>query len=137
MKAIFIVVLVLIVLSPLAIYSMKRQLKSGSPFKTVDAKDFSKLLESPKVFLLDVRTQEEFDAGHLQNAVLIDFNSVDYVDKIKKIFIESNKEIIAIYCRSGRRSAMAAEQISKEGIQLVNLKGGILDWMEKGFPTVK
>ena len=101
-------------------------------FENADVQGFSALTEDPSVVVLDVRSASEYAEGHLAGAVLIDQGQSDFVEKVKAA-IPVNKKI-AIYCRSGRRSANAAGKLAAEGYQCVNLKGGILAWKEAGRP---
>lgn len=75
--------------------------------------------------ILDVRTQEEFDAGHIPGAILIP----DYEITAKAEAILPDKEqLILVYCRSGRRSLNAAEELAAIGYTNVKEFGGILNW---------
>lgn len=102
-------------------------------FKNVDVKGFSDLLKNPDVVILDVRTAAEFKEGHIENAVNIDQSQNDFVENVKKQF--STDRQIAVYCRSGRRSANAANRLAAEGYTVVNLSGGILAWREADMPV--
>jgi len=78
-----------------------------------------------KVVVLDVRTQEEFDEGHIKNAVLLP----DYEIKDKaEIILYDKNETILIYCRTGRRSENAAKELIAMGYTNVYDFGGIIDW---------
>lgn len=100
-------------------------------FENVDVNGFAQLMEKPDVVLLDVRTQKEFDEGHLQGALLIDQAQDDFVQKVKAAVPAGKK--VAVYCRSGRRSANAAAKLAEQGYEVTNLKGGILAWKEAGM----
>ena len=102
-------------------------------FENADVKAFSELIEEPGVVLLDVRTADEFAEGHLDGALLIDQGESGFVEKVKAAIPAYRK--IAVYCRSGRRSANAAGKLAAEGYSCVNLKGGIIAWKEAGMPV--
>lgn len=102
-------------------------------YEDVDVKGFSELIEDSGVVLLDVRTADEYAEGHIEGAVLIDQGQDDFVEKVKAT-ITTDKQI-AVYCRSGRRSANAANRLAAEGYKCVNLQGGILAWKEAGMPV--
>ena len=102
-------------------------------FENRDVRGFSELLEDQNVVVLDVRTAEEFNEGHLANAVNIDVRQEGFVEKAKAA-LPADKTI-AVYCRSGKRSALAAGQLVAEGFRAVNLKGGILAWKDAGMPV--
>ena len=97
-------------------------------YENVDVKGFAELMNNPNVVVLDVRTADEFKDGHLEGALNIDQAQSDFIQKAKKM-LPSDKTI-AVYCRSGRRSASAAGKLAVEGYKAVNLKGGILAWKE-------
>jgi L-ascorbate metabolism protein UlaG (beta-lactamase superfamily)/rhodanese-related sulfurtransferase len=99
-------------------------------FENVDVQGFSDLIETPGVVVLDVRTAGEYAEGHIAGAVVIDQGQSDFLEKAKSVLPTDKK--IAVYCRSGRRSANAAGRLAAEGYQCVNLKGGILAWKEAG-----
>ncbi len=101
-------------------------------FENTDVEGFAKLIASDNVVLLDVRTAEEYAEGHLDGAVLIDQKQSDFVEKA--VATLPKDKTIAIYCRSGRRSASAAGKLADKGYRVVNLKGGILGWQEAGKP---
>lgn len=102
-------------------------------YEDADVKSFYELMQRPNVFLLDVRTEEEFAEGHIEGAMIIDQKESDFVEKVKAQIPKD--KIIAIYCRSGRRSSNAAERLATLGYKSVNLKGGIIEWREAGLPV--
>lgn len=102
-------------------------------FTNVGVEEFERLMNEPNVTVLDVRSATEYAEGHLKGAILIDQGESDFVEKAKSKLNKEQK--IAIYCRSGRRSANAARRLAAEGFQCVNLKGGILAWQEAGKPV--
>ena len=102
-------------------------------YENAEVKGFSELIENPSVILLDVRTAAEFAEGHIEGAINIDQAQSDFMEKAKAALSTDKK--IAVYCRSGRRSANAAGKLAAEGYQCVNLKGGILAWKEANKPV--
>ena len=106
---------------------------SQENFENADAEGFEQVINEPDVVLLDVRTAEEYAEGHIAGAVNIDQSQSDFVGKVKARL--SAEKTIALYCRSGRRSASAASRLAAEGYKCVNLSGGILAWKEAGKPV--
>ena len=102
-------------------------------FENVNVQGFSELIADTNVVILDVRTASEFAEGHIEGAINIDQAESDFIEKAKSTLPKDKK--IAIYCRSGRRSANAAGRLAVEGYQCVNLKGGILAWKEAKMPV--
>ena len=104
-------------------------------YENYDVKAFAELIADSNVVILDVRKADEFAEGHIKGAVLIDQFQSDFVEQAKaKLPIDKT---IAIYCRSGRRSANAAGKLAEVGYKCVNLKGGILAWKEANMPVIK
>ena len=103
-------------------------------YENADVNGFATRIAAPDVVLLDVRTDKEFKEGHIQNALNIDFKQDGFVEKAKSM-LPADKTI-AVYCRSGVRSALAAAKLAGEGYKVVNLKGGIMAWKEAEKPVV-
>lgn len=105
---------------------MAAQACHPSGIVTVDNTGFAEAIsDTSSVILIDVRTPEEFNAGHIPGAVNIDVQSPDFRDKILGL---DNKKTAAVYCRSGVRSLKAASILSSEGFRVLNLKDGFLGW---------
>jgi rhodanese-related sulfurtransferase len=102
-------------------------------FENVEVNGFAELIADTNVVVLDVRTAAEFAEGHIEGAVLIDQGQSDFIEKAKATLPTDKK--IAIYCRSGRRSANAANRLADVGYKCVNLKGGIIAWKEADKPV--
>lgn len=85
----------------------------------------AKLAQKEKLVLLDVRTQEEFAEGHIAGAVLLPYDEIE--EKVANLLPEKDKPII-VYCRSGRRSAIAAKSLRGLGYKDVRDFGGISRW---------
>lgn len=100
-------------------------------YEDVDVQAFKSLTEEQDIILLDVRTAEEFAEGHIEGAINIDQGQDSFMEKAKAAL--SVDRTIAIYCRSGRRSASAAGRLAADGYKCVNLKGGIIAWKEAGM----
>ena len=75
--------------------------------------------------ILDVRTQEEYDEAHIDGAILIpDYEITDRAESVLK----DKDQLILVYCRSGRRSKLAASELVKLGYTNIKEFGGIIDW---------
>ena len=104
---------------------------------SVDLKvsDFSAKSQEVGVVSLDVRTADEFAEGHLINAININVESGNFEAEIEKL---DKNTTYAVYCRSGRRSAIAVDLMKKAGFtSLYNLDGGVIDWSASGLPLVR
>ena len=104
-------------------------------FENTDVQGFAELIADTNVVVLDVRTAAEFAEGHVQGAILIDQGKSDFVEKAKATL--PTEMTIAIYCRSGRRSANAAGRLADVGYKCVNLRGGIIAWQGANMPVTK
>jgi rhodanese-related sulfurtransferase len=102
-------------------------------YENVAVNEFATLVADTNVVVLDVRTPNEYAEGHILGAVLIDQNQSDFVEKAKASLPQG--KTIALYCRSGRRSANAAGKLADVGYKCVNLKGGIIAWKEAMMPV--
>lgn len=102
-------------------------------YEDADVNGFADLTANPDVVIFDVRTAEEFAEGHIEGAINIDYKQGDFLEKSKAALPKDRT--IAVYCRSGRRSAGAADLLAAEGYKLVNLKGGIIAWQEADKPV--
>lgn len=75
--------------------------------------------------IIDVRRQDEYDAGHIPGAILIPNESID---KERPKELPDLDQIILVYCRSGRRSKEASEKLAKMGYTNIYEFGGIITW---------
>lgn len=132
--------LILAIVAIIAIACATRRSK-GTPtgamptFSNVDVDGFQTFIAAPEVQLLDVRTPDEYDEGHIAGAVLVDVNESDFEEKAVAGLDASRP--VAVYCRSGRRSARAASLLTARGYKVTNLQGGVLAWQDAGKALVK
>ena len=101
------------------------QRKRESSFRSISQEEASHLMETDtSCIVLDVRTQEEYDAGHIPGAVCL---PVESIAAPPELLPDYNQRIL-VYCRSGRRSRQAAQKLAALGYTDVSDFGGILDW---------
>jgi len=81
--------------------------------------------EDPTIILVDVRTQEEYIEEHIPGALLV---PVDELESLAPEMIPDKEASYIIYCRSGNRSATAAQQLIELGYQNIYDMGGIINW---------
>ena len=120
-------------IAALAVLGLNTACGQGN-FENTDVQGFAELVADTNVVVLDVRTAAEFAEGHLERAINIDYHQSDFVEKAKAAL--PLDKTIAVYCRSGRRSAGAAGKLGEDGYKLVNLKGGIIAWKEANMPVI-
>ena len=124
---------IVLVAAVLVAWAMKGRMGNDA-YQTVGVDEFETLIaDKDSVVVLDVRTPSEYDEAHLFGAVNIDVKEDSFKKKALEQLPKDKK--IAVYCRSGRRSADAAGILAGEGYQMVNLDGGILAWLKAGKPV--
>jgi len=102
---------------------------------SIEAKDAEEELQNKDVFALDVRTKEEHDSGHIEGSANLDIHQPSFIEELNKL--DKNKKYI-VYCQSGGRAGQAVEIMKKNGFEnVLNLKGGIMGWKEKGMPVAR
>jgi rhodanese-related sulfurtransferase len=95
-------------------------------YKKISAADAKARIDSgDALIILDVRTQEEFDAGHIAGAILVPNETI--IDEQPELLPDLDAEIL-VYCRSGNRSGQAANKLLAMGYTNVVDFGGIIDW---------
>ncbi len=83
------------------------------------------LSEDNNILLLDVRTKEEYDAGHIKGAEILTLDTIE--TNMENIYPDKDR-VIYVYCRSGRRSAIAADILVNLGYKKIYDLGGIINW---------
>ena len=95
-------------------------------YEQITAEEAKKIMDSDAEYIiLDTREQDEFDEGHIPGAIMIPYTEID--SRAEEMIPDKNN-LILVYCRSGRRSKIAAESLSKLGYTNVKEFGGIIDW---------
>ena len=98
----------------------------GAVYMNITAEEAKQIMDSEEGYIiLDVRTQEEYDQGHIPGAILISHEEI--AEKAEDVLTDKN-QLILVYCRSGRRSKIAAEALVELGYTNIKEFGGIIDW---------
>ena len=98
----------------------------SATYEQISGAEAKALMDSESGYIIiDARTQEEYDQGHIPRAILIP--EYEIADRAEKELHDKN-QLILVYCRSGRRSKIAAEELVKLGYTNVKEFGGIIDW---------
>jgi len=99
-------------------------------FKNLNIDQFEKMRAEKTNVVLDVRTQKEYDAGHIPGAVLIDFNSPEFDKKVATL---DQSKTYLVHCAAGGRSAKASAKMTALNFKSVyNLEGGYRAWEKAG-----
>ena len=98
----------------------------SATYEQISGAEAKALIDSESGYIIiDARTQEEYDEGHIPGAILIPEYEIS--DRAEKELPDKD-QLILVYCRSGRRSKIAAEELVKLGYTNVKEFGGIIDW---------
>ena len=98
----------------------------SATYEQISGAEAKALMDSESGYvIIDARTQEEYDQGHIPGAILIPYGEI--ADRAEKELPDKD-QLILVYCRSGRRSKIAAEELVKLGYTNVKEFGGIIDW---------
>ena len=98
----------------------------GAVYMNITAEEAKQIMDSEESYIiLDVRTQEEYDQGHIPGAIVISHEEI--AEKAKEVLTDKD-QLILVYCRSGRRSKIAAEALVELGYTNIKEFGGIIDW---------
>lgn len=104
-------------------------------YRNIGIEDYDKLRADKKNVLLDVRTPEEFAAGHIPGAINLDWNSPDFAKKVAEL--DKGKTYL-VNCAAGGRSAKACGAMNKLNFtHCYNLEGGFKAWDKAGKPVEK
>ena len=98
----------------------------GAVYMNITAEEAKRIMDSKEGYIiLDVRTQEEYDEGHIPSAIVISHEEI--AEKAEEVLTDKD-QLILVYCRSGRRSKLAAEALVELGYTNIKEFGGIIDW---------
>ncbi len=95
-------------------------------YVNITAEEAKEIMDTEEGYIiLDVRTQEEYDEGHIPGAIVISHDEIE--EKAEEI-LPNKDQLLLVYCRSGRRSKLAAEALVELGYTNIKEFGGIIDW---------
>ena len=98
----------------------------GAGYVNITAEQAKEIMDTQEGYIiLDTRTQEEYDESHIPGAILIPYDEV--TERVEGVLTDKD-QLILVYCRSGRRSKIAAEALVKLGYTNIKEFGGIINW---------
>lgn len=119
-------ILVILVIMLLPACGQDKENIQEAVYVSITAAEAKEIMDSREGYIiLDTRTQEEYDEGHIPGAILIPHEEI--LEKAEDALTDKN-QLILVYCRSGRRSKLAAEDLQKLGYTNIREFGGIIDW---------
>ena len=118
--------IVLLVAVLLAACGQDKENNQGAVYMNITAEEAKQIMDNEEGYIiLDVREQDEYDAGHIPEAILIPYTQIG--EKANEMLPDKD-QLILVYCRSGRRSKIAAEALVELGYTNIKEFGGIIDW---------
>jgi adenylyltransferase/sulfurtransferase len=107
--------------------------QTRSEISEIDATQARERIESGEPIVLDVREQDEWDEGHIPNAVHVPRGHLE--SRIERLAPDAARPVV-VYCSQGNRSVFAAKTLEELGYEdVVSLAGGFTDWKRNGFPV--
>jgi len=123
MKKLVIIVLAMLLLTACG---EEKEDKQGAGYMNITAQQAKELMDSQTGYvILDTRTQEEYDQGHIPGAIVLPYDEV--LERAEGILTDKD-QLLFVHCRSGRRSKLAANDLVKLGYTNIREFGGIIDW---------
>lgn len=108
-----------------------KQEQTDAEVRIISAEEMQELTTLEDVQLVDVRSEDEYRLGYIQNAQNIDYNSPNFDDEIDQL--DKSKPVI-VYCQKGGRSAKCVKKLKEKGfVKIYDLDGGLAKWKFKGF----
>ena len=120
------IIMLLISLSIFGLTACGGKQEKINDYEQITAEQAKTIMDTQKDYvIIDARTEEEFAEGHIENAILIP--EYEIAERAEKE-LSDKEQLILVYCRSGRRSKIASEELVKLGYTNVKEFGGIIDW---------
>ena len=119
-------IILLLAVMMLTACGQDKENNQGAVFVNITAEEAKQIMDSQEGYIiLDVRTQEEYDEGHIPGAIQISHEEIEA--RAEQVLTDKD-QLILVYCRSGRRSKIAAEALAELGYTNIREFGGIIDW---------
>ncbi|MBQ3146982.1 MAG: rhodanese-like domain-containing protein [Oscillospiraceae bacterium] len=120
--------LILIILAMVGLTACGQDMENvqEAVYVNITALQAKEIMDSEEGFIiLDTRTREEYEESHIPGAILIPYDEI--LEKAEGVLTDKD-QLILVYCRSGRRSKLAAQDLVKLGYTNIKEFGGIIDW---------
>ncbi len=119
-------ILFLVLVAPVLVCGQAQGKGGSMTYKQISQQQAKEIIQQRRdILVVDVRTFEEFAEGHIENAICI---PVESIQNIPPKELKDKKQTILVYCRSGRRSKIAAQKLAQMGYQNILEFGGIITW---------
>lgn len=119
-------IILLLAVMMLTACGQDKENNQGAVYVNITAEEAKEIMDTEEGYvILDVREQNEYDAGHISGAILIPYTQIEA--KANEMLPDKD-QLILVYCRSGRRSKIAAEALAELGYTNIKEFDGIIDW---------
>ena len=119
-------ILILLAMMLLTACGQDKENKQEAAYMNITAKQAKEIMDTQEGYIiLDTRAQDEYDESHIPGAILIPHDQI--LAKAESVLTDKD-QLILVYCRSGRRSKLAAKDLVKLGYTNIKEFGGIIDW---------
>ena len=126
MKKLILIILVMFALTGCGETAQVTDTTQEAVYVNITAEEAKEIMDTQEGYIiLDTRTQEEYEEKHIPGAIVISHDEI--LEKAESVLTDKD-QLILVYCRSGRRSKLAAEDLVKLGYTNIKEFGGILDW---------
>ena len=120
------IIMLLISLSLFGMTACDGEKGTSSSYEQITPQEAKTIMDTESEYIIiDARTEEEFSEGHIEDAILIP--EYEIAERAEKE-LPDKEQLILVYCRSGRRSKIASDELVKLGYSNVKEFGGIIDW---------
>ena len=120
------IVFLLLAVMLLTACGQDKENNQGAVYVNITAEEAKRIMDNEEGYIiLDVREQDEYDAGHIPGAIVISHEEI--AEKAEEVLTDKD-QLILVYCHSGRRSKIAAEALAELGYSNIKEFGGIIDW---------
>ena len=118
--------LIILLLAVLMLTACSKENPNQEVYMNITAQEAKEIMDTQEGYIiLDTRAQYEYDEGHIPGAIVIPH---DEVKEKAETMLPDKDQLILVYCRSGRRSKLAAEALVELGYTNIKEFGGIIDW---------
>ena len=125
-KVIIILIILVVIIGGVIMLNRNTEKEITNPIQYVSMEEITTIMqENTNYIILDARTIEEYNQGHIPNAICIPNETIDETVTTK---LPNKDQLILIYCRSGNRSKQAALKLQQLGYTKLIEFGGIIDW---------
>ena len=132
-RQLFVLIAFALFLLPALTYGAAENTVAGS-IKEMTVKEAAQVLKQQNVVIVDVRTPEEFKAGHLPGAINCNLFGTRFDEQVEKL---AKDKPVLVYCRTGKRSAGAADIFKEAGHNVLHMHEGVEAWQKAKLPIAK